>query len=209
MSYPALEARSHPHTIRTSVFAMGGGGSSVVGGPQNFLSKQYHLAVYLAIRRHWWFKELSVDASGKVTVGIIIVHQVLAVDPRVAVDWTFTAVRAKSSAHFDDSCNDRVVQLSTRHRVDGYLANESSICMANQDVVETPRIAFEGNIGGLLAALGGTKEHVRDCHTRIYNGTDEAFALVLQSVSCVRSFHLSVFQVSTPIYLPSMVVFIH
>ena len=115
-----------------------------------------------------------------------VVHQHLAVDPWMAIGCTFGAVRGKASTQSDGSCNDRMVRFSTRHRVDSYVADESSVCMASQDVVETPSIAFGANIGGLLATFGGREERVRDSHTHICSGADEVFAIVVQNVSSVR-----------------------
>ena len=80
-------------------------------------------------------------------ISLLFTHRHLAVDPWVAVGWTFRAVRGKASAQSDGNCNDRVVRLSTRHRVDSYAADESSVCMASKDVVKTPSIAFGTNIG--------------------------------------------------------------
>ena len=105
----------------------------------------------------------------------------------MAVGWTYGAVRGKASAQSDGSFNDRVVRLSTRHQVDKYVADELSVCMASQDVVKTPSIAFGANKGRLLATFGDRKERVRDSHTRICSGADEVFAIVVQNVSSVRS----------------------
>ena len=105
----------------------------------------------------------------------------------MAVGWTFGAVRGKASAQSDSSCNDRVVRLSMRHRVDSYVADELSVCIASQYVVKTPSIAFGANLGGLLATFGGREERVRDSHTRICSGADEVFAIAVQNVSSVRS----------------------
>ena len=95
--------------------------------------------------------ELVVDGSGEVTTDITVVHQHLAVDPWVAVGWTFGAVRGKASAQSNGSCNDGVVRLSTRNRIDSYAADEWSIYTASEDVVKSPRIPFGANISGLLA----------------------------------------------------------
>ena len=81
--------------------------------------------------------------------------------------------------------------------------------MVSQDVVKTPSIDFGAKIGGLLATFGGREERVRDSHTRICTGADKVFAVVVQNVSSVRSYHLGVFQASTPIPLASTGVCIH
>ena len=53
MPHLAPDERPHPHTIRTSVFTVGGGGGYPGGGPQNPLGKHAHYAVYLIGGLHW------------------------------------------------------------------------------------------------------------------------------------------------------------
>lgn len=150
MPQPVLNEHFRPNTNCPSVFAVGG--SSLVAVLRTVWST-YYLACCRSLEQG---------------------YQPFVVDLWLTVGWTFKVVRGNASAQSDVSCNDRVVRRITRHRADSYLAHESLIGMADQDVVKTRNMSSGAKVRGLLATFGGREKRVRDSHTRICSGMIKA-----------------------------------